>query len=258
MEGKKVSPLYRVVFWLIKLFTPKYELKGTENIPGEPCIIVGNHCQIYGPVAAEIYMTGKHCTWCAGEMMHREEVPAYAYKDFWSKKPASIRWFYKLLSYLITPLALLLFNNANTIAVYHDARLISTFRDSIELLQKGYSIVIFPECYDEYNNIIHEFQDKFIDLARFYYRKTKTPLQFLPLYIAPRLGTMSFGKPIRFQPEEAIENERKRICAELKEEITRLAVTQPEHIVVPYPNIPKRDYPKNIPLEVYTHEETAL
>ena len=78
MEGKKVSPLYRVVFLLIKLFTPRYELKGIENIPSEPCIIVGNHCQIYGPVATEIYMTGKHCTWCAGEMMHREEVPAYA------------------------------------------------------------------------------------------------------------------------------------------------------------------------------------
>ncbi|MBR0391406.1 MAG: hypothetical protein IJK38_03695, partial [Oscillospiraceae bacterium] len=81
---------------------------------------------------------------------------------------------------------------------------------------------------------------------------------FVPLYIAPRLGTMSFGTPVRFQPEAAIENERKRICTELKEEITRLAVSQPEHIVVPYPNIPKKNYPKNIPLEVYTHEETAL
>jgi len=28
--------------------------------------------------------------------------------------------------------------------------------------------------------------------------------------------------------------------------------------VVPYPNIPKSQYPKNIPLEVYVDEKTAV
>ena len=258
MKEKKISPLYRLVLVLVRIFSPKYRLIGAENIPDEACIIVGNHSQMYGPIAAEIYIPGKHCTWCAGEMMHREEVAAYAYRDFWSNKPRSVRWFYKILSHLITPLALLLFNNANTIACYHDARLISTFRESMEMLHYGYNIVIFPECYDEYNNIVHDFQDKFVDLARFYHRKTGNNLDFVPMYVSPKLGTMSFGTPVRFRPEEAIENERKRICTELKEEITRLAILQPEHIVVPYPNITKKNYPKNIPLEVYTHDETAL
>ena len=36
-----------------------------------------------------------------------------------------------------------------------------------------------------------------------------------------------------------------------------MALAQPEHTVVPYPNIPKKQYPKNIPLEVYAHEEAA-
>ena len=40
--------------------------------------------------------------------------------------------------------------------------------------------------------------------------------------------------------------------------ITEIAVAQPEHTVVPYPNIPKSQYPKNIPLEVYTDEKTAV
>ena len=41
------------------------------------------------------------------------------------------------------------------------------------------------------------------------------------------------------------------------EEITAIALSLPEHTVVPYANIPKKQYPKNIPLEVYSHEETA-
>lgn len=51
--------------------------------------------------------------------------------------------------------------------------------------------------------------------------------------------------------------ERKRICDALMDDITAMALSLPEHTVVPYPNIPKKQYPKNTPLEVYPREETA-
>ena len=257
MEEKKTSWLYRVIRWLVWLFSPKFKLSGAEKLPDEPCVIVGNHSQKYGPIAGELYTPGKHAIWCAGEMMQRKEVPAYAYQDFWSGKPKRVRWFYKMLSHLIAPLSELIFTNAHTIAVYHDTRLLTTFRESIAELQAGGSVVIFPECYTEHNNIVHEFQDKFIDLARFYYKKTGVELSFVPMYLAPRLKTMFYGEPIRFRANVPITEERTRICGALMDAITEIAVAQPEHTVVPYPNIPKKLYPKNIPLEVYTHEETA-
>lgn len=257
MEEKKTNRLYRVIRWLVRLFTPKFKTVGAENLPEEPCVIVGNHSQMYGPIAAELYTPGKHYVWCAGEMMHRDEVAAYAYQDFWAEKPRGVRWFFKLLSHLIAPLSELIFTNAHTVAVYHDARLITTFRDSIAKLQAGSSMVIFPEHKAEHNNIVHEFQDKFIDLARFYYKKTGEELCFVPLYLAPRLKTMFYGKPIRFRAGAPIAEERKRICDALMDGITAMALAQPEHTVVPYPNIPKKQYPKNIPLEVYAHEEAA-
>ena len=189
--------------------------------------------------------------------MDRKEVPAYAYRDFWSGKPKWCRWFFKLLSHLIAPLAELIFKNAHTVAVYHDTRLISTFRESIAKLQEGSSMVIFPEHYERHNNIVHDFQNKFIDLARFYYKKTGQTLNFVPLYLAPRLKTMYYGKPITFDPAAPITEERERICHALMDAITQMAVSLPEHTVVPYPNIPKKQYPKNIPLEVYTDEKAA-
>jgi hypothetical protein len=149
------------------------------------------------------------------------------------------------------------FNNARTIPVYHDARLITTFRQSVEKLQEGSSIVIFPEHYDEHNNIVHDFQDKFVDLARFYYKKTGKEISFVPLYIAPRLSLMTYGKPIRFHADAPIADERRRICDALMDGITDIAVSLPEHTVVPYPNISKKDYPKNLPLKDYTHEKTT-
>ena len=254
MEEKKTPWTYKLVYKLVWLFSPKYKLVGTENLPQEPCVIVGNHSHMYGPVAGEIYIPGDHYVWCAGQMMHREEVADYAFQDFWSGRPKRTHWFYRRLSRAIVPLSVLIFNNAHTIPVYHDTRLITTYRESIELLRQGASMVIFPECYDEHNNIVHGFQDKFIDLARFYYKKTGKELSFVPLYVAPKLKTLFFGKPIRFRTDVPIAEERARICGELMDAITDIAVHQPEHTVVPYPNVPARDYPKNIPLEDYTHE----
>ena len=152
---------------------------------------------------------------------------------------------------------MLIFNNASTVPVYHDTRLITTFRRSIELLQEGRSMIIFPEWNKRYNNILYDFQDKFVDLARFYYKKTKKALLFVPVYNAPKLHKTVIGKPVRFDPDAPIESERERICKAMKDAITEMAASLPEHTVIPYRNIPKRLYPKNIPIEVYTDEETG-
>ena len=257
MEDKKISFMYRIIRWLVWLFSPKYRLYGTEKLPDEPCVIVGNHSQMYGPIAGELYVPGKPEIWCAGEMMHWNEVAAYAFEDFWSFKPRWTHGFFRLLSHLITPLAVCVFNNARTVPVYHDTRLLSTFRLSIDGLQAGRSMVIFPEKNERHNNILYAFQDKFVDLARFYYKKTGKALSFVPLYVCPERKTLYFGDPIRFDPAAPIAGERARICSYLSDAITDIACSLPEHTVVPYRNIRKRDYPKNLPLEVYTDEKAC-
>ena len=249
MEEKKPSLLYRILKGLVWFFYPKLEVEGTENLPNEATIIVGNHTQMNGPIAAELYCPGKHYTWCAGQMMHLKDVPEYAFRDFWSQKPRYTHGFYKLLSYIIAPLSVLVFNSANTIGVYHDSRIISTFRDTVKRLQEGNHVVIFPEYDVKYNHILYAFQDRFIDVAKLYYRKTGKEVAFVPLYIAPKLKKMYLGKPIRFCAANPIDEERNRIREYLMNEITDLACSLPEHTVVPYRNIPKKYYPSNIPKE---------
>ena len=246
---KKTTLLYRIIKGLVALFYPKMELVG--NLPEGAAIIVGNHTKMNGPICSELFIPKPRYTWCVGEMMNKKEVAAYAYRDFWSEKPKWICWFYKLLSHVIGPLAEHVFTNADTIAVYHDARIMTTFKTTLKRLQEGSRIVIFPEHDVKYNHILYDFQDRFVDLARLYYKKTGQALSFVPLYIAPALKKMIYGKPIRFQPEAPIQTERERICTCLKEEITRMACALPRHRVTPYRNIPKKDYPYNIPEEVH-------
>ena len=256
MSEKKTSPVYRVIKWLVWLFYPKMEVEGAENLPEDASLIVGNHTQMNGPIACELYFPGKRYTWCAGEMMHLKEVPGYAYRDFWSRKPGCIRWFYKILSYIIAPLSVCVFNNADTIPVYRDSRLLTTFRETVKKLQEGASVVIFPEHDEPYNHILCNFQDRFVDIAKIYHKKTGAELSFVPLYIAPALKKMYLGKPIRFCADNPIKEERQRICAYLMNEITEIACSLPEHTVVPYNNVPKKEYPSNIPQEV-KHEKAC-
>ena len=244
---KKLSyRLFLVVRWFVWLFYTKMKISGAENLPEEPCIVVGNHAQMNGPLVGELYFPGKRRIWCAAQMMHWKEVPAYAYEDFWSHKPASVRWLYRLASYAITPLAVLIFNNARTLPVYRDARVVSTFRESVAAMQAGENLVIFPEHgYEPVNSILYPFQEGFVDTAALYCRRAKKPVSFVPLYIAPALKTACIGKPIPFDAKAPLPQERERICRLLTEEITRMARELPEHKVVPYRNIPRKDYPSN-------------
>ncbi len=246
--------LYRLIRWLVWLFYPKLKVEGIENLPGEPAIIAANHSQMNGPIACELYFPGDRYTWCAGQMMHLKDVPAYAFQDFWSGKPKGIRWFYRILSYLIAPISVCVFNNAKTIGVYHDTRILSTFKNTVAKLSQGANVVIFPEHAQPYNHIVCDFQNRFVDVSKLYYKKTGKALPFVPMYIAPKRKTMYLGKPTWFDPEKPIEEERQRICQYLMEQITEIAVSLPEHTVVPYLNLPKKQYPSNHSSEVEKHE----
>ena len=244
-NSARISPLYRVIKFFVWLFYPRTEAVGAENLPDEPVIVVGNHAQMNGPIACELYFPGRRYIWCAAEMMAVREVPAYAYKDFWSQKPAASRWFYKILSYIIAPFSACIFNNAGTIAVYRDRRVVDTFRESEKRLSEGASVIIFPEHDKPRNNIICEFQEGFVDVARMHYRKTGRELCFVPLYVAPALKKLYIGEPVRFRADAPFKEERERICRELMEAITRMGRDLPPHRVVPYKNVPKKDYPSN-------------
>ena len=249
---------FRVLRKLVEICYPRTRVEGTEHLPDAPCIIVGNHAQMHGPIACEFYIPGKHTTWCAGEMMELKEVPPYAFRDFWSGKPRHIRWLFKIFSYLIAPLAVCIFNNAFAIPVYHDTRILKTFRQTFEALDEGASVVIFPECPTPRNNILCQFQERFVDVAKMYYKRSGTVLSFVPMYLAPKLKTMYFGPPVAYDPTAGAEAERGRICAYLSEQITRIARALPEHTVVPYNNVSKKLYPSNLAFEeANDHEKTS-
>ncbi|MBE5892328.1 MAG: hypothetical protein E7286_03005 [Lachnospiraceae bacterium] len=255
-NNKISSVLFKIIRKLVRLFYGRMEVIGTENLPSDNTIFVGNHTQMNGPIAGELFMPENCFTWCAGQMMHAKEVPEYAFDDFWSQKPMWTHTFYRCLAHVITPLSVCIFNNARTIPVYRDMRIMTTFKKSIQMLKEGNNILIFPEKDEKYNNILYRFQENFIDLAMYYYKKTGICLTFVPVYIAPKLRKIYIGKGISYDNENRMEAERSRICEYLSAEITDLARSLPLHTVVPYRNIPKKYYLTNKDITEVPNEKT--
>ena len=245
VKNKKQATGFRLLKLVVKLFYGKRKFTGLENFPKEAAIFVGNHAQIHGPITAECFFPDPKTVWCESQVIDKKEFYDYAMVDFWGHKSPKAKWFFSLLTKLITPLFTWLFRSASTVPVYRDMRIRHTFRESIEHLQNGTNIVIFAEKHQPYNRIVNEFQDGFVDLATLYYRRTEKHLCFVPFYNAPSLKTAVIGKPITFDPERPIEEERTRICDYLKNEISALAEGLPVHKVTPYENIKRKYYPKN-------------
>lgn len=247
--------MFKILVPVVRFFFGKNEITGIEKIPKTDAIIVANHCQMAGPLVAEFYMPKHIYTWCAGDMMSLSTVPSYAFSDFWSQKPKWTHPLYKILSYLIAPLAVCIFNNARTIAVHRDTRILGTFKKTVKFLEGGKNILIFPEKDEKYNNIIYTFQENYIDLAKLYHKKTGRALSFVPLYIAPTMRKSFVGEGVIFNPDADFKEEKKRINAFLSEEITSIARALPEHIVVPYRNMPKKYYISNKDFEELPNEK---
>ena len=239
----KKPPFFRFLKWLVGVCYGKKDFAGLENIPKEPSLIIGNHAQVHGPFVAELWFPKKKRIWLIGQMMSAKEIPAYAMQDFWPYKKKSVRWIYKIFSYIIAPLFSYVFKNVDGIGVYKDGRIIKTFKQSVEALKDGAYVIIFPECHTDYNHIVNEFQTNFVDVARLYYKNTGKELSFVPMYNAPKLKLTVFGNPIKYDHLAPIEEQRVKICEYIKKEITRLAEELPVHVVVPYANIKKKDYP---------------
>lgn len=243
----KTSLTYRFTCAILRMIVPRYDIKG-EPLPRGEYIVVANHSQMYCPVVTELYFPGDHYMWCTEEMMDHRKVADYTYRDFWSQKPRAVRWFFWLLSRLLKPAFVSVFSSARLIPVYHDMRLKTTFRTTIRRLSEGSCIMITPENKSHYNNIINDFQDRFINIAPMYYRSSGKCLRFVPMYLAPELKTMCFGKAVEYCPDRPDAEERARIRQELMNSITDIALSLPLHDVVPYDNVPRKRYRKNRPL----------
>lgn len=200
----------------------------------EPAVFVCNHSGVRGPVMTTLFFDRKHKTWTVSFALDKEKVANYAYHDILFGDARRCKGFWRFLSRVIGAMLPSLLRYEGVIPVYHDSNILKTFKQSVQALSEGDDLVIFAESPERYTEYINRLQPGFVDLAKLYYRRTRKKLNFYPVYLEKKNAVISVGKPILYDPEIPMEEQREQITAYLSDQIDQLARKLPPHQPRPF------------------------
>lgn len=205
---------------------------GRENIPENKdgdIIYLCNHSEIFGPISAFIYTKMPLRPWVISELCDPAKVREYVYQGSFEKIRFLPKFIKRGLAYMVSPIIIWGMNSVEPIPVYRNQpnELLKTFRQSLNAMQAGDNLLIFPE------NPFHEdmytgqylkagvgkFFDGFCAIAPTFYSKTGRKCLFVPIYTSKKDRTITYLKPIEFNPENAFKLEAERICETAREEM---------------------------------------
>ncbi|MEG0833332.1 MAG: hypothetical protein RSG78_04870, partial [Oscillospiraceae bacterium] len=108
-----------------------------------------------------------------------------------------------------------LFRGSGGIPVYHDMRVMQTFRESAEKLKSGKNIIIFPEKPVGYNEYSKELSTGFTSIARHLLREGCKPPKFYPVHIDWKRKKITVGSPVSYDPNLPVKEESIAIVSKL-------------------------------------------
>lgn len=215
---------------IITLLRPLYyhRVSGKENLAGYEdgsMILICNHGEIYGPVVANLYVPIAFRPWVISEMMERDAIVEHMYQGTMVRQKWIPERLKRPLINLITPLFMWVFESLEAIPVYrgHPRELMKTFRETLNAMQAGDNILVFPENGEDHGagqtGYVREGVGKlytgFAMIAPMYYAKTKKSAVFVPIYASKKRRTLTIGKGIVYDPQSNATDEKLRIVDEL-------------------------------------------
>ncbi len=215
----------RMLMFFLRCVMP-HELKGIDHVQiaeDDPIVYLCNHGQMYGPIVGMLYCPGFVRPWTISELcMDSQEATAYVKRytlknfDWPDDRKNRVAGF-------LAKRVLRLMQKVQSIPVFrHKPReLMNTFRQSVEALQQGANLLIFPEDPDTDSNSPGYKSGRpptlfrgFPMLAQVYYNRTGKRCRFMPVLCYQDGRTVSFGTEIRYNPDNDPIAERDRIVDE--------------------------------------------
>lgn len=169
-----------------------------DQLP-QPCVLLCRHRNMRGPVYTIMHWAGQARPWIYWPFFTKADFYQQMYGYTLTKRlgwPDGLaKAMARLLSCIIPPLI----SSFGGIPVYrNDARIRETFRRSIEQLEQGRDIMIYPDVDYTSNEDVGAVYDGFFMLERMYFRKTGRHLPFVPVHLDTHRRTLKFGEPVVF------------------------------------------------------------
>ncbi len=192
-------------------FTPKMTTTWEEPFSGKPCIFVCNHVGALGPIdiVAKFPLRDEVFAWCNEGIMNRKTCPAYVRQDYWWVPGCRLEPLYNAtLPYIAAAILPPVLKSAPTIPVYHDARVMTTMRQSMKVLKGGKYVVIFPEQPSGFGSHHDWINTGWLNIGTMFYRATGENLLLYPVHIDTKKHRFEVKKPIVYDGERPLEEQQ--------------------------------------------------
>lgn len=224
MPEKNYGTFFKTVRRIIRLLIPRYEFERPQFVE-EPIVYVSHHQNMIGPVSILVWLKNYVRTWGLSVFTNQKDAFDHYYNFTFTKRFGWPRLLAKIIAYPLSHIVAWLTRSARIIPVYRGSRkIIETFKISIDALMDGEDILIFPDV--DYTNDSSEttnIYEGFLHLEKYYYRKTEKHLAFIPLFADREEHVVRVGKAIRFSGKMNFIQERKKIAADIRNELNHLA-----------------------------------
>jgi hypothetical protein len=191
-----------------------HTVTGREHVDSLPGIFVFNHREVYGPIAAVVFLPYDMRPWILDKMIDKAQITAHMYEGTFSRIRWLPVWLRKALAGFLSPVVVWALSSFDPIPVYRGTarNVLKTFELSIECMQTGDSILLFPENAEERytdSEQVNEFYRGFANLGRLYYKRTKECVTFYPVYSSQRSRVLRIGEGVSYDPGNGRQEEKR-------------------------------------------------
>ena len=207
---------------IMRVFHRRYAVVG--GVPTKPAIIIGHHQNLKGGVRIMMWLNTNAHPWMLWVFCDKKECfrQYYGYtftkRYGWNKAFAYIAA--RISAWFIPKLAA----SMRAIPVYRKSfkDISVTVSRSVEALCKNENLLIFPDIdYASDADAVGEMYTGFLNLDKYYYKKTGRHVDFVPIRVDTAARRLCFGKPSRIRDDEKYAEAKKRIGEELRGELNK-------------------------------------
>ena len=182
--GRFYGSLVRFIRALAKVFTPKY--KNTVIPPEEPTVYVCRHLNMRGPITTLVRLDFHVHPMILFCFFDKEECYKQYAEFTFTVRQGKKRKKHNFKAYAASRVVPRIMKSLGGIPVHRgtDTRSVQTMRDSLSYLEKGESVIVYPDIdYTAGYEKESEIYEGFLLLGQLYKRSTGKSLRFVPLYI---------------------------------------------------------------------------
>ena len=179
---KKKHPIFNRVKSILRIFKKEHKVIYLGNKVEESSIVLCNHVGASGPLSWELYPQFPFRFWGTFEMNSDfKTMYKYLSKIYFHQKKHWPLWLSRVFCVIATPVMKGMYKGLEVISTYSDMRLKTTISTSVEIIEEGHNIVIFPEDSSHgYFEKMTKFFPGFLLLAKTCYKKGID----IPIYVA--------------------------------------------------------------------------